>query len=142
MLSNGGCQGTRGTRNLHDAPTSEPFTGGSLVHRDNTCHIGPKVPHRKPNTPTGAQVLFNFGAELFFKVTHSQREGLTIARVEDPYFSRVDAQSLTHQKEAQAASGKTVVRTRSVYGCELRVHKLGICHVRFDTFSHSCTILG
>ena len=68
MLSNGGCQGTRGTRNLHDAPTSEPFTGGSLVHRDdNTCRIGPKVPHPKPNTPTGGQVLFNLGAEQSFR---------------------------------------------------------------------------
>ena len=49
---------------------------------------------------------------------------------------------LTHQKEAQAASGKTVVRTRSVHGCELRVYKLGNSHVRFDTFSHSYTIHG
>ena len=32
--------------------------------------------------------------------------------------------------------------TRSVHGCELRVYKLVIRHVRFDTFFHGCTILG
>ena len=39
----------------------------------------------------------------------------------DSYFSEWMRNLLTRQKEAQAASGKALVRTRSVHGCELRV---------------------
>ena len=39
----------------------------------------------------------------------------------DSYFSEWMRHLLTRQKEAQAASGKTLARTKSVRGCELRV---------------------
>ena len=66
-----------GHTKLHDAPTSEPFTGGSLVTATTTLVVlgGPKVPHPKPNTSTGAQMLFSFGSEQSSADT-CQREGL------------------------------------------------------------------
>ena len=64
--------GTRSCTMLH---LKTVYRWQSCYRDNNTCRIGPKVPHPKPNTPIGAQVLFNFGAEQSSGDTR-QREGL------------------------------------------------------------------
>ena len=75
MLSNGGVK-AHGHTKLHDAPPQNRLQIGSFVTATTTpVVLGQRFPHPKPNTPIGAQVLFNFGAEQSSGDTR-QREGL------------------------------------------------------------------